>query len=41
MKTKKNIFNGKTQLEFREALDILHQKLINLDIYDDSDDEKS
>ena len=38
---KKNIFNGKTQLEFREALDILHQKLINLDIYDDSDDEKS
>ena len=38
---RKNIFNGKTQLEFREALDILHQKLINLDIYDDSDDEKS
>ena len=36
---KKNIFNGKTQIEFKEALDILHDKLINLDIYEDSDDD--
>ena len=36
---KKNIFNGKTQIEFKEALDILHDKLINLNIFDDSDDD--
>ena len=53
---KKNIFNGKTQIEFKEALDILHDKLINffsvriyfiiylkkkinLDIFDESDDD--
>ena len=36
---KKNIFYGKTQIEFKEALDILHDKLINLDIFDDSDDD--
>ena len=36
---KKNIFNGKTQIEFKEALDILHDRLINLNIFDDSDDD--
>ena len=36
---KKNIFNGKTTIEFKEALDILHDKLINLDIFDESDDD--
>ena len=36
---KKNIFNGKKQIEFKEALDILHDKLINLDILDDEDNE--
>ena len=36
---KKNIFNGKVQIEFKEALDILHDKLINLNIFDDSDDD--
>lgn len=36
---KKNIFKGKTQLEFKEALDILHETLINLDIIDDNDDD--
>ena len=36
---KKNIFDGKTQIEFKEALDILHDKLINLDIFDESDDD--
>ena len=40
-KEKKYIFNGKTQLEFKEALDVIHQKLINLDFYDESDDDKS
>ena len=35
---KKNIFNGKTQVEFKEALDTLHNCLINLDIFDDNDD---
>ena len=40
-KKKKNIFNGKTQIEFKDAIDILHNKLINLDIFDDSDDDKS
>ena len=39
-KEKKNIFNGKTQIEFKEALDIIHQKLINLDFFDESDDSK-
>ena len=37
-KKKKNIFNGKTQVEFKEALDTLHNCLINLDIFDDNDD---
>lgn len=37
----KNMFNGKTQIEFKEALDIIHQKLINLDIFDESDDEEN
>ena len=37
---KKKIFNGKTQIEFKDAIDILHDKLINLDIFDDSDDDK-
>ena len=36
---KKNIFNGKSQIEFSEALDLLHKCLINLDIFDESDDE--
>ena len=36
---KKNIFNGKTQVEFKEALDCLHKCLINLDIFDDNDDK--
>ena len=36
---KKNIFNGKTQIEFKDALDIIHQKLINLDIFDDDEDD--
>ena len=40
-KEKKNIFNGKTQIEFKDALDIIHQKLINLDFFDESDDSKS
>ena len=35
---KKDIFNGKTQVEFKEALDILHKCLINLDIFDDNND---
>ena len=35
---KKNIFNGKTQVEFKEALETLHKCLINLDIFDDNDD---
>lgn len=35
---KKNIFKGKTQLEFKEAMDMLHQVLLNLDIIDDNDD---
>lgn len=35
---KKNIFKGKTQLEFKEALDILHETLINLDMIDENDD---
>ena len=39
-KEKKNIFNGKTQIEFKEALDIIHQKLINLDFFEESDDSK-
>ena len=39
-KEKKIIFNGKTQIEFKEALDIIHQKLINLDFFDESDDSK-
>ena len=39
-KKKKYIFNGKTQIEFKEALDIIHQKLINLDFFDESDDSK-
>ena len=39
-KEKKNIFNGKTQVEFKEALDILHKCLFNLDIYEESDDEE-
>ena len=34
---KKNIFNGKKQIEFKEALDILHDKLINLDLLEDDD----
>ena len=38
---KKNIFNGKKQIEFKEALDILHDKLINLDILDDEDNENN
>ena len=37
---KKNIFNGKTQIEFTEALDILHKCLNNLDIFDESDDDE-
>ena len=37
---KKKIFNGKNQIEFKEAINILHEKLINLDIFDDSDDDK-
>ena len=37
-KKKKNIFKGKTQLEFKEALDILHETLINLDMIDENDD---
>ena len=37
----KNIFNGKMQIEFKEALDIIHQKLINLDIIEDSDDDEN
>ena len=36
----KNIFDGKIQIEFKEALDTIHQKLINLDIIDDSDEEQ-
>ena len=36
---KKNIFNGKTQIEFKDALNIIHQKLINLDIFDDDEDD--
>ena len=34
----KNIFNGKTQIEFKEALDKLHKLLINLNINEDNDD---
>jgi len=34
----KNIFNGKSQLEFKEALDILHEKLLDLDILGENDD---
>ena len=35
---KKNMFNGKNQVEFKEALDTLHKCLINLDIFDDNED---
>jgi hypothetical protein len=38
-KEKKNIFNGKTQLDFKEALDSLHHLLINLNIIEDNDDD--
>ena len=38
-KEKKNIFNGKTQLDFKEAMDSLHRLLINLDIIDDNEDD--
>ena len=37
---KKNIFNGKTQIEFKEALNTLHKFLINLDIFDDNDENE-
>ena len=35
-----NIFNGRTQLEFKEALDIIHDKLIHLDILSDDDENE-
>ena len=38
-KEKKNILNGKTQIEFKEALDIVHKLMINLNIIDDNDDD--
>ena len=40
-KEKKYIFNGKTQMEFKEALDIIHHELINLDFFDESDNNES
>ena len=37
---KKNIFNGKAQVEFKEALNTLHKCLIDLDIFDEFDNSE-
>ena len=35
---KKNLFSGKNQVEFKDALDTLHKCLINLDVFDENED---